>query len=63
MSLVRAGLSERVTSKNSQNETSSRSHAILELTLREPEGKWMSKLSFVDLAGNERGADVKDADK
>lgn len=64
MSLIQAGLTERVTSKNSQNEQSSRSHAILEITLRNCNtGKKYGKMSFIDLAGNERGADVKGADK
>ena len=35
MSLINAGLTERITSKNSQNEQSSRSHAILEIILRD----------------------------
>lgn len=34
MSLIYSGLSERVTSKNSQNEHSSWSHAILQISLR-----------------------------
>ena len=64
MSLIHSGLTDRVTSKNSQNEQSSRSHAILEIKLRNGNtGKLHGKMSFIDLAGNERGADVKSADK
>lgn len=64
MSLIYSGLTDRVTSKNSQNEQSSRSHAILEIALRDGNtGKKHGKMSFIDLAGNERGADVKSADK
>lgn len=64
MSLIHSGLTERVTSKNSQNEHSSRSHAVLQITLRNIEtGKKHGRMSFIDLAGNERGADVKKADK
>lgn len=46
------------------NENSSRSHAILEINLRDcVNGKKHGKLSFIDLAGSERGGDVKDTDK
>lgn len=64
MNLIDSGLSDRITSKNSQNDSSSRSHAILEIVLRNADtGKKHGKMSFIDLAGNERGADVKNADK
>lgn len=42
------------------NDNSSRSHAILEINLRNVKtGKKHGKLSFIDLAGSERGGDVK----
>lgn len=64
MSLITIGLSERVTGKTGMNNASSRSHAILQITLRNSESnKLHGKLSFIDLAGSERGADVKDTDK
>ena len=44
------------------NNNSSRSHAILSITLRNIEsGKKHGKLSFIDLAGSERGADTKNS--
>lgn len=46
------------------NENSSRSHAILEINLRNAEnGKKHGKMSFIDLAGSERGGDVKNNNK
>ncbi len=46
------------------NDDSSRSHAILQITLRNRNtGKKHGKLSFIDLAGSERGADVRDQNK
>lgn len=45
------------------NDTSSRSHAILQIILRNHNNKIHGKMSFIDLAGSERGADVKDSQK
>ena len=36
------------------NEQSSRSHAILQMTLRNARGKFHGQLSFIDLAGSEK---------
>ena len=36
------------------NEQSSRSHAILQMTLRTPRGKLHGQMSFIDLAGSEK---------
>lgn len=47
---------------NSANSDSSRSHAILQISLKEGK-KLFGKISFIDLAGNERGADHMDMDK
>jgi kinesin family protein 2/24 len=41
---------------------SSRSHAILQITLKDG-NKQFGKMSFIDLAGSERGADVTDTNK
>lgn len=46
------------------NDDSSRSHAILQITLRnKTNGKLHGKMCFIDLAGSERGADVTDTNK
>lgn len=44
------------------NHDSSRSHAILQLNIIDSK-KSFGKVSFIDLAGNERGADTYDQDK
>jgi kinesin family member 2/24 len=56
------GSQQRVTSQNSANADSSRSHAILQISLKDGK-KLHGKISFIDLAGNERGADHMDMDK
>lgn len=45
------------------NDNSSRSHAVMQITLRNEKGKKHGKLSFIDLAGSERGSDVKNTNK
>ncbi|CAD8092995.1 unnamed protein product [Paramecium sonneborni] len=62
MQIIQHGQNSRVTSQNSANSESSRSHALLQINLKQ--GKLVhGKLSFIDLAGSERGADVRDQDK
>jgi hypothetical protein len=51
-------ISLRTTHTTEANDTSSRSHAICQVLLRE-NGKLRGKLSLVDLAGSERGSDTK----
>lgn len=48
----------RTTHMTEANDTSSRSHAICQVLLRQ-HGKLKGKLSLVDLAGSERGSDTK----
>lgn len=56
MNLVRKGSQHRMTSATLQNEVSSRSHAVLTLTVEKSEGHKISvsKLNIVDLAGSEK---------
>ena len=50
----------RTTHATEANDTSSRSHAICQIILRDKaSGKLRGKLSLVDLAGSERGNDTK----
>ena len=53
MSVIQYGLSERTTGTTAANDYSSRSHAILSITIKHPNGKIFGKLSFIDLAGSE----------
>ena len=63
MQVIENGSAMRVTSTNSANSDSSRSHAILQIQIKESTNKVFGKLSFIDLAGSERGADVVDSNK
>lgn len=68
MDQVQVGLSSRTTGVTGANVDSSRSHAIISISLKVPgpKGRLISKpgrLSFIDLAGSERGADTVDQDK
>lgn len=76
---IEKGNSSRSTGSTGANEESSRSHAILQLCIKkqkqvkdtrrqhdnnEPKGgKVIGKISFIDLAGSERGADTTDNDR
>ncbi|CAK7356686.1 unnamed protein product [Dovyalis caffra] len=68
--LIEKGSATRSTGTTGANEESSRSHAILQLAIkRSVDGneskppRLVGKLSFIDLAGSERGADTTDNDK
>jgi kinesin family protein 2/24 len=58
MNMVYQGLAARTTGQTAANLDSSRSHAILQIALGVS-----GKLSFIDLAGSERGADTMDQDR
>lgn len=60
--LISFGNSVRVTSATGKNADSSRSHAVLQIYLVK-EKKLKGLLSFIDLAGNERGGDTYDHDE
>ncbi|EGD78056.1 hypothetical protein PTSG_12813 [Salpingoeca rosetta] len=63
--LLAIGSRARATGTTSANAASSRSHAVLQIILREPQGrrKMHGQFSLIDLAGNERGADTASADR
>ncbi|KAL1340547.1 hypothetical protein HN51_026904 [Arachis hypogaea] len=70
--LIDQGNATRSTGTTGANEESSRSHAILQLAIKRstdgngskpPRVAVIGKLSFIDLAGSERGADTTDNDK
>uniref|UniRef100_A0A0D6R153 Kinesin-like protein n=1 Tax=Araucaria cunninghamii TaxID=56994 RepID=A0A0D6R153_ARACU len=67
---IEKGNGARSTGSTGANEESSRSHAILQLVVKKHSegkeskgGKVIGKLSFIDLAGSERGADTTDNDR
>jgi kinesin family protein 2/24 len=51
-----------VTGVTAANEGSSRGHAIMQINIKE-NNKQHGKISFIDLAGSERGADTMNNDK
>ncbi|KAK3164823.1 hypothetical protein QOZ80_1AG0025270 [Eleusine coracana subsp. coracana] len=68
--LIEKGSATRSTGTTGANEESSRSHAILQLAIKKrvdgndsKPPRPVGKLSFIDLAGSERGADTTDNDK
>eukprot|EP00521_Asterionellopsis_glacialis_P009471 CAMPEP_0195287496 /NCGR_PEP_ID=MMETSP0707-20130614/4530_1 /TAXON_ID=33640 /ORGANISM="Asterionellopsis glacialis, Strain CCMP134" /LENGTH=694 /DNA_ID=CAMNT_0040347251 /DNA_START=117 /DNA_END=2201 /DNA_ORIENTATION=- len=60
LDLLESGNSQRTTHATEKNDTSSRSHAICQIHLRDKKtSRLRGKLSLVDLAGSERGSDTK----
>jgi kinesin family member 2/24 len=62
MNYMECGNKIRSTGSTGVNAESSRSHAILQISVNSENGR-IGKFSFIDLAGSERGADTKDNDK
>eukprot|EP01006_Ploeotia_vitrea_P054827 TRINITY_DN67927_c3_g6_i1.p1 TRINITY_DN67927_c3_g6~~TRINITY_DN67927_c3_g6_i1.p1 ORF type:complete len:496 (-),score=61.30 TRINITY_DN67927_c3_g6_i1:726-2213(-) len=64
MSLMDHGARERASGATAANADSSRSHGILQIGLKQTKNnKTFGKLYFIDLAGNERGADTANCDR
>jgi kinesin family protein 2/24 len=57
MTLIHYANSVRTTHSTVSNETSSRSHAVCKIIIKN-EGKEIGKLHLVDLAGSERAQDT-----
>jgi kinesin family protein 2/24 len=64
LEVIDAGLLSRTTGATAGNADSSRSHAVVQIRLIESVGeRERGKLSFIDLAGSERGADTVDQNR
>jgi len=67
MHFIEQGSENRSTGTTSRNADSSRSHAVLQIKLVKSAGRKGTvehgRFSFIDLAGNERGADTNNASK
>lgn len=64
MKVISSGLNVRTSGVTGANADSSRSHAILQLQLKNRfDNLRYSMMSFIDLAGSERGADTLDQNK
>ena len=60
--LIEESGNKRSTGSTAANADSSRSHSIMQFALKTggSEGRLVGKISFIDLAGSERGADTFD---
>jgi kinesin family protein 2/24 len=64
MTIIEYGLKTRTTGVTGANMDSSRSHAVLQIQLKEKgSGNPLGKISFIDLAGSERAVDTIDINK
>ena len=63
MQVIEYGLKARTVGVTGANSDSSRSHGIIQISLKEPNGNMHGKISFIDLAGSERAADTIDTNK
>jgi len=59
MEVIQLGMTERITGVTGANDESSRSHAVLQISLKQGK-RLFGKVTFIDLAGSERGADTVD---
>lgn len=62
MTALQEGMGLRASGTTQANAESSRSHAIMTMSLMHYD-KLFSKMSFIDLAGSERGADTMNTNK
>lgn len=63
MNIIEFGLKTRTTGITGANSDSSRSHAILQICLKDSNSQVCGKISFIDLAGSERAVDTIDTNK
>ncbi|RNF18796.1 putative MCAK-like kinesin [Trypanosoma conorhini] len=63
MRVIDYGNSIRAAGSTGMNADSSRSHAILHITVLNAKNRFFGRFTFIDLAGSERGADTLDSDR
>jgi kinesin family protein 2/24 len=63
MQIIEYGLRSRTVGVTGANSDSSRSHGIIQISLKETNGNTFGKISFIDLAGSERAVDIKETNK
>ncbi|NWT99963.1 KIF24 protein, partial [Urocynchramus pylzowi] len=63
LEVILKGGKERSTGTTAVNSDSSRSHAIIQIQIKDAANRAFGRISFVDLAGSERAADAKEADR
>ncbi|NXW78500.1 KIF24 protein, partial [Hirundo rustica] len=63
LEVILKGGKERSTGATGVNSDSSRSHAIIQIQIKDTASRGFGRISFIDLAGSERAADAKDSDR
>ncbi|XP_041092342.1 kinesin-like protein KIF24 isoform X2 [Polyodon spathula] len=63
LEVISWGSKERSTGASGVNADSSRSHAIIQVQIKDSAARVHGRISFIDLAGSERAADARDPDK
>lgn len=63
MGIIEHGLKVRTVGVTGANSDSSRSHAVLQICIKLPDGTQHGKISFIDLAGSERAVDTIDTNR
>ena len=63
MNIIEKGLKVRTVGVTGANADSSRSHGIIQISIKNQTNKIHGKISFIDLAGSERAADTIDTNK
>ncbi|XP_053155756.1 kinesin-like protein KIF24 isoform X2 [Hemicordylus capensis] len=63
LEVILKGGKERSTGATGVNSDSSRSHAIIQIQIKDTSNRVFGRISFIDLAGSERAADARDSDK
>ncbi|XP_023438408.2 kinesin-like protein KIF24 isoform X2 [Dasypus novemcinctus] len=63
LEVILKGSKERSTGATGVNADSSRSHAVIQIQIKDSAKRTFGRISFIDLAGSERAADARDTDK
>ncbi|XP_072849105.2 kinesin-like protein KIF24 [Pogona vitticeps] len=63
LEVILKGGKERSTGATGVNSDSSRSHAIIQIQVKDSANRVFGRISFIDLAGSERAADARDSDR
>ncbi|XP_009696503.1 PREDICTED: kinesin-like protein KIF24, partial [Cariama cristata] len=63
LEVILKGGKERSTGVTGVNSDSSRSHAIIQIQIKDTANRTCGRISFIDLAGSERAADARDSDR
>ncbi|XP_005060463.1 PREDICTED: kinesin-like protein KIF24 isoform X1 [Ficedula albicollis] len=63
LEVILKGGKERSTGATGVNSDSSRSHAIIQIQIKDTANRACGRISFIDLAGSERAADARDSDR